>query len=192
MRSVSAVDRVCVHIVINAVTVAVSVAVEVSVAAAVANRHISRTLLVDCCLWPPTTFCSDLALQTTINPNSTNASLTHPPPAEDQQIKFNNNNLHQLKRIINQFPPRLRFPSLHSTSQPSTRSSPRFVFNSTTIPTATGQLFLPSSPTIAKQQPKIILAIDSTDSHPISPAIPTLTFVVYNHQFRSISAINPN
>jgi hypothetical protein len=133
MRSVSAVDRVCVHIVINAVTVAVSVAVEVSVVVAAANRHISRTLLVECCLWPPTTFCSDLVLQTIINPNSTKTSLARPPPAEYQQIKFNNNNLHQLKQIIDQFPPQLRFLLLHSTSQPSTRSSPGFVCNSVCV-----------------------------------------------------------
>jgi hypothetical protein len=36
-------------------------------------------------------------LLTTINPNSTKASLTHLLPAVNQQIKFNNNNQHQLK-----------------------------------------------------------------------------------------------
>jgi hypothetical protein len=37
------------------------------------------------------TFCSDLSLQTTINPNSDKASLTQPPPKVDLIIKFNNN-----------------------------------------------------------------------------------------------------
>jgi hypothetical protein len=39
MRSASAVDRVCIGVVINAVTVAASIAVSVSVAVAVTNKH---------------------------------------------------------------------------------------------------------------------------------------------------------
>jgi hypothetical protein len=38
---------------------------------------------IKCNNYVQNTFCSDLSLQTTINPNGTKASLTHPPPAED-------------------------------------------------------------------------------------------------------------